>query len=101
MITFEEAKNYAEIIAENISLKNKLMLEKPFLEDLFLEDEHCWMFFVRESFDNQLNVVFSNLSAVAISKKGEARIVFNYYKDIDQATSYLKELSDYFLREGL
>lgn len=101
MLTFEEAKNQAERIAKTISLQNQLMLREPFLEELFLEEEHCWMFFVKELFDGQLNVVFANLSAIAVSKKGETRIVFNYYKDIHQAISYTKELSDYFLKEGL
>ena len=71
----------------------------PYLSRDYMEAESCWIFFRHERIHIAPTSAPAN-SAIAISKKGEARLVADYRDNPERAREYLQTLSDHFIRHG-
>ena len=96
MITLNQARKKAEKMAkENFEFSN-MIVSAPFIRDYYLEEDGCWMFFLREDIKIPSNKWMANVAFI-ISKEGEERLIGNLIDNIDEAKSYNKEMSDYFI----
>lgn len=93
MITFAEAKLLAESTArENF---NWLPLKQPYLSEIYIEKEYCWIFFIHESVPvaPEGSICFT---AYAVSKKGNIRDVYDFRSDEQKMSDFADKMSNYF-----
>jgi hypothetical protein len=100
VITHEQARKMADEIARSDLAELVMDQSIPFLATKYLEAEYCWIFFRNESI--VLNQKYSLRWdwAYAISKKGNARHVYDFRGDEERMKSYLQELSNFFRERG-
>ncbi|OXM82457.1 hypothetical protein [Paenibacillus rigui] len=98
-ITYAQARQLAEELAyENLNhfVPNN---NSQLLSHRFEEAECCWFFFTNEDIIPTLpeEAWFSkSYSSYAISKKGEARSIYNYTNEKEKLKKYVHVLSNYF-----
>jgi len=64
-----------------------------------MEAESCWIFFRHERIHVSPASGPAN-SAIAVSKKGEVRLVADYRENPERAREYLQTISAHFIRHG-
>jgi hypothetical protein len=73
---------------------------RPFLEDSFIEAQHCWMFFRNRDIAVAPERALAD-EAYVVSKRGTVRTVVNYIDDQKEAANYLQKMSDYFATNNM
>ena len=71
----------------------------PYLSRDYMEAESCWIFFRHERIHVSPASGPAN-SAIAVSKKGEVRLVADYRENPERAREYLQTISAHFIRHG-
>ena len=95
MITFTKAKSLAENEARAVF--SWAPLKQPYLSDMHIEREYCWIFFAHESTPTPAEGS-PCFTAYAVSKKGNVRDVYDFRDDEKNMTDFANKMSDYFFR---
>jgi hypothetical protein len=75
-------------------------VSRPFLSDVYLEAEHCWMFFRNDAIVTPPERALDDCAYV-VSKRGHLRYVVNYAAEPQKADAYNKKMSEYFAAHNL
>jgi 30S ribosomal protein S13 len=103
IITFSEAREVAQKALKDI-LINWADLNAGedicFLSDHYMESEGCWFFFRHDNIFISPDKGPAD-SAVAVSKRGEVRLIADFRATPEMANKYLKFMSEYFIKSNL
>lgn len=93
-LTFEVARCLANEAAAEHGSKHFAPRNVPnFLSDCYLEAEGCWIFFPMASIDAPETHWHLHKFAVAVSKSGEVRIVYDFRENAQKMQAYLEVIS--------
>lgn len=99
-MTYDEAKQQAEIEALRDIGNFREIGNEPVLDSRFLEVDNCWMFFQNKNIIIPETAILRK-AAYVFSKKGTGRSVADYSEDMKKAEEYLLEMSEYFKERDL
>ena len=103
IITFIEAKEVANVSLRDVivnwadlDIKEDAIL----ISNYYMESEGCWFFFRHEDIFISPEKGPAN-SAVAVSKRGDVRLIADFRISPEMANKYLKFMSEYFIKSNL
>jgi hypothetical protein len=99
-INFEQAKAIASEEAPK-GLAEGTRLPVALLEDFYIEERNCWMFFRSREIAYPSEAAAAWAWCYVVSNRGECRLFQDLYNDIPEAKIRLKIMADFFDRTEL
>jgi hypothetical protein len=100
MISQSQARSLAEQHSRAALGEFAYITSPRVLRDDYLEAEHCWMYFMNDSYLLPVDLAPDTKWAHVVSKAGQYAMVQDFSGDADRLQAYLQSMSDYFRERG-